>query len=160
MKPQQKRQRRAKGSAWYWKQTDTWYFTPPGTRRRVPLLDDQGRRIRGSGNRQAAELALARHKVAGTWRPSAEVTDNGTVATLHAGDMHLCASGGSHALRNPSEEDLEIIMLILNEKARRHTLRRDGFALLKRTGINGIICVWKWNRRTTEGPTSRRCYAC
>ena len=49
---------------------------------------------------------------------TAEVTDNGTVATLHAGDMHLCASGESHALRNPSEEDLEVIMLILNEKAR------------------------------------------
>ncbi len=49
---------------------------------------------------------------------TAEVTDNGTVATLHAGDMHLCVSGGTHALRNPSEEDLEVIMLILNEKAR------------------------------------------
>ena len=49
---------------------------------------------------------------------TAEVTDNGTVATLHAGDMHLCASGESHALRNPGEEDLEVIMLILNEKAR------------------------------------------
>ena len=49
---------------------------------------------------------------------TAEVTDNGTIATLHAGDMHLCASGESHALRNPSEEDLEVIMLILNEKAR------------------------------------------
>ena len=49
---------------------------------------------------------------------TAEVTDNGTVATLHAGDMHLCASGESHALRNPSEEDLEVIMLILNDKSR------------------------------------------
>ena len=49
---------------------------------------------------------------------TAEVTDNGTVVTLHAGDMHLCASGGSHALRNPSEEDLEVIMLILNDKSR------------------------------------------
>lgn len=83
MKQQQKRQRRAKGSAWHWKQTDAWYFTPPGTRRRVPLLDEQGRRIRGLGNRQAAELALARHRVAGTWRPPVEPTDNGEVLVAH-----------------------------------------------------------------------------
>ncbi len=46
---------------------------------------------------------------------TAEVTDNGTVATLHAGDMHLCSSGDSHALRNPGPENLEVIMLILYE---------------------------------------------
>ena len=44
---------------------------------------------------------------------TAEVTDNGEAYTLRAGDMHLCASGDSHALRNPGPEDLEVIMLIL-----------------------------------------------
>jgi len=54
----QRRQRH--GSAWYWKQTDAWYYTPPGTKRRVPLLDGDGKRIRGSAGRQTARLALSR----------------------------------------------------------------------------------------------------
>jgi integrase len=57
-KPAPRRQRR--GSAWYWRQTDTWYHTPSGTKRRVALLDEQGRPIRGRDNKQAARLALAR----------------------------------------------------------------------------------------------------
>ena len=69
-----KQRRRSRGSAWHWRQTDGWYFTPPGTKRRVPLTDEDGKRIRGKGNLQAAELALARVKVAGDWRPEAEPT--------------------------------------------------------------------------------------
>ena len=46
---------------------------------------------------------------------TAEVTDNGIAYTLHEGDMHLCASGDSHALRNPGPGNLEVIMLILYE---------------------------------------------
>ena len=67
-----KRQRRPRGSAWFWRQTDCWYYTPPGTSRRVPLIDVDGKRVRGKKNRQAAELALARVKVAGQWKPSPE----------------------------------------------------------------------------------------
>ena len=37
---------------------------------RVPLVDAEGKRVRGKKNRQAAELALARVKVAGQWKPS------------------------------------------------------------------------------------------
>ncbi len=66
-----KRQRRPRGSAWYWRQTDAWYYTPPGTKGRVPLVDEDGKRVRGKENRPAAELALARVKVAGQWRPTA-----------------------------------------------------------------------------------------
>ncbi|WP_166821978.1 tyrosine-type recombinase/integrase [Thalassoroseus pseudoceratinae] len=66
------RQRRSRGKAWHWKQTDSWYFTPPGTKQRVRLYDEAGRPIRGQDNRQAAELALARVKAAGNWRPSPE----------------------------------------------------------------------------------------
>ncbi|MEQ8786068.1 MAG: tyrosine-type recombinase/integrase [Pirellulaceae bacterium] len=66
------RRRRSRGSAWYWRQTDCWYFTPPGTKRRARLLDEDGRPIRGQDNRPAAELALARLKAAGDWRPKAE----------------------------------------------------------------------------------------
>ncbi len=65
------RQRRSRGRAWHWQQTDSWYFTPPGTKRRVRLFDESGRPIRGIENRQLAELALARVKAAGNWRPEA-----------------------------------------------------------------------------------------
>jgi hypothetical protein len=53
--PKSRRQRH--GQAWHWKQTDCWYYTPPGTKRRVPLFDEDGRRIRGKQNDRAADLA-------------------------------------------------------------------------------------------------------
>ena len=55
--PPKRRQRH--GSAWYWKQTDCWYYTPRGTKQRVLLLDEQSRGIRGAENKQSARLALA-----------------------------------------------------------------------------------------------------
>jgi hypothetical protein len=61
-----------RGAAWHWKQTDGWYYTPPGTKQRVPLVDEEGRRIRGKEHQKAAELALARVKLAGRWRPVPE----------------------------------------------------------------------------------------
>ncbi len=67
-----KKRRQAHGSAWYWKQTGCWYYTMPGTRKRSPLFGEDGKRIRGKENCQAADLALARVKVAGQWRPSPE----------------------------------------------------------------------------------------
>ena len=67
------KRRRPRGSAWHWKQTDCWYFTPPGTKGRVPLVDEDGNRIHGKENRKVAELALARTKLAGNWRPEAEL---------------------------------------------------------------------------------------
>lgn len=67
------KRRRAAGSAWHWQQTDTWYYTPPGSKRRVALLDSSGRRIKGKANKQAAELALARLKAQTHWKPSPDV---------------------------------------------------------------------------------------
>ncbi|MBA2115025.1 tyrosine-type recombinase/integrase [Bremerella alba] len=63
------RKRRSRGRAWYWRQTDTWYFTPPGTKRRVRLVDERGNPVRGQSSIDQAELALARVKAAGDWRP-------------------------------------------------------------------------------------------
>jgi hypothetical protein len=37
----------------------------PGTKKRVPLLDEKGQRIRGRQNKELAEMALARVQVAG-----------------------------------------------------------------------------------------------
>lgn len=59
-----KQRRQQHGSAWHWKQTDSWYYTLPGTKKRIPLFDDNGQRIRGKTNREAAETALAKIKVA------------------------------------------------------------------------------------------------
>jgi hypothetical protein len=36
----------------------------PGTKKRVPLFDEDGQRIRGKDNKQFAQLALARVRLA------------------------------------------------------------------------------------------------
>src|SRR3954453_18433859 len=66
-----KTRRQAHGSAWHWKQTDCWYYTPPGTRQRAPLFDEDGQRLRGQHNKQAAQRALARLQLAGEMQPEA-----------------------------------------------------------------------------------------
>ena len=58
-----KQRRQPHGSAWHGRQTDCWYYTVPGTKKRVPLFDEDGRRIRGKANKEAAELALAKEKL-------------------------------------------------------------------------------------------------
>ncbi len=67
-----KTRRQAHGSAWHWQQTDCWYYTPPGTKQRVPLFDEDGQRIPGQDNKQAAQRALARVKLAGDDQPAPE----------------------------------------------------------------------------------------
>jgi integrase len=59
-----KQRRQQHGSAWHWKQTDCWYYTSPGTKKRMPLFDENGQRIRGKENQEVAETALAKVKVA------------------------------------------------------------------------------------------------
>jgi quercetin dioxygenase-like cupin family protein len=44
-----------------------------------------------------------------------EVFDGGVWNTLQQGDMHLCPNGESHALRNSSTAQAQVLMLILNE---------------------------------------------
>lgn len=63
MGKKRKKRRQRHGSAWHWKQTDCWYFTVPGTKKRVPLFDEEGQRIRGKDNKLVAEWALAKQKV-------------------------------------------------------------------------------------------------
>ena len=64
-----KHRRQPHGSAWHWKQTGCWYYTMPGTKKRVPLFDEDGQRIRGESNKEAAELALAKEKL--SWEDDA-----------------------------------------------------------------------------------------
>lgn len=72
--PSPPRRRRTRGNAWYWQQTDSWYYTPPGSKNRVRLVDDAGRPIRGKDNRPGADLALARIKASGNWKPEMKPT--------------------------------------------------------------------------------------
>jgi integrase len=65
-----KERRQQHGSAWHWQQTDAWYYTMPGTKKRVALFDEQGRRIKGKENQALAEIALAKAKV--TWGDQTE----------------------------------------------------------------------------------------
>lgn len=58
-----RKRRQSHGSAWHWKQTDCWYYTQPGSKKRVPLFDQAGERLRGRENKEAAEVALAREKL-------------------------------------------------------------------------------------------------
>ncbi len=70
-----KQRRQPHGSAWHWKQTGCWYYTVPGTRKRIPLFDENGQRIRGKGNKEAAELALAKEKL--SWENEASGAPSG-----------------------------------------------------------------------------------
>jgi integrase len=58
--PRKKTRRQSPGSAWHWKQTDCWYYTRPGSNQRIPLFDEEGQRIRGQHNHEAAQQALQR----------------------------------------------------------------------------------------------------
>ncbi len=89
-----KKRRQSHGSAWHWKQTDCWYYTRPGTKQRVPLFDEQGERIRGKENRQAAEIALAREKL--TWEREPAGGDAGgqwIVARVCSEYLEYCERG-------------------------------------------------------------------
>lgn len=90
-----KAHRQRHGQAWHWKQTDCWYYTPPGTKRRVPLVHEEGKRIRGKANRQTAELALARLKATGQWRPTVEPARKGEwlVAGVCSEYIQYCQRG-------------------------------------------------------------------
>jgi integrase len=95
-----RRQRRqSHGSAWHWRQTDCWYFTEPGTKRRVPLFDEKGERIRGRENKEAAELALAKARLSRESEPgdgeSVEV-QRWPVAKVCSEYLLYCERGAAH----------------------------------------------------------------
>ena len=91
-----KQRRQQHGSAWHWKQTDCWYYTEPGTRKRVPLFDEQGERVRGKENKEAARLALARVKLVDELSPQ-PTTSSGEwtvakVCEIYLADLHQSAT--------------------------------------------------------------------
>lgn len=89
-----KKRRQSHGSAWLWKQTDCWYYTEPGTKKRVALFDENGEPIRGKVNREAAEVALAREKL--TWGEDAGGSGGGgewIVARVCSEYLQYCERG-------------------------------------------------------------------
>ncbi len=64
MARKRKQRRQQHGSAWHWAQTDCWYCTEPGTKKRVALFDEDGQWIRGKDSKEAAQMAMARIKLA------------------------------------------------------------------------------------------------
>ncbi len=91
-----KQRRQQHGSAWHWKQTDCWYYTEPGTRKRVPLFDEQGERVRGKENKEAARLAFARVKLVDELSPQPTTSScEWTVAKvceIYLADLHQSAT--------------------------------------------------------------------
>ena len=88
---QQRRQ--SHGSAWFWRQTGCWYYTRPGTKRRVPLFDDQGKRIRGQESRRAADKALALVKLAQAGEGSSPSDANWLVIRVCSEYIQYCERG-------------------------------------------------------------------
>lgn len=102
-----KRRRRSHGSAWHWKQTDCWYCTLPGTKKRIPLLDEDGQRIRGEDNQMAADMALARLKIAGDEGFEAALNGQGEwlVARVASEYIQYCERGLAAGTISKSHRD-------------------------------------------------------
>ncbi|MBI1347181.1 hypothetical protein GC163_12935 [bacterium] len=82
-----KQRRQSHGSAWYWGLTDCWYYTLPGTKKRVALFDDKGERISGRENESAAEVTLAREKLSWANEAGRHLLENGL---LHGSVRTIC----------------------------------------------------------------------
>jgi len=113
-----KTRRGSHGSAWHWKQTDAWYYTLPGTKRRVGLFDDDGQRIKGVSNKKSAELALARLKLNGDWEhePAPSGSEEWLVARVCSDYLQYCQRGAEGG--RLSRGHLESSKWILNDLCR------------------------------------------
>lgn len=90
-RPKQRRQ--SHGSAWHRKQTGCWYYTMPGTKKRVALFDEQGERIRGRENKMAAEVVLAREKLSWADEGAGSSGGEGIVARVCSEYLQYCERG-------------------------------------------------------------------
>jgi integrase len=90
-----RKRRQSHGSAWHWMQTDCWYCTMPGTKKRVSLFDEKGERIRGKDNKETAEVALARLKLSGNGWTGEPPVDDGSclVARVCSEYIQYCVKG-------------------------------------------------------------------
>ncbi|WP_339750236.1 hypothetical protein [uncultured Rubinisphaera sp.] len=107
MKRNKIKRRQSHGSAWHWKQTDCWYCTHPGTKKRIALIDDKGERIRGNGpdSKRIAEIALAREKL--TWSEDSDSVPQGPwkVARVCSDYIQYCKRGLDNGTISKSHHD-------------------------------------------------------
>lgn len=108
-----RKRRQSHGSAWHWRQTDCWYCTLPGTKQRVSLFDENGQRIRGRDNQEAAELALVRLKLSGDGWPAGVAPDplNGIVARVCSDYLQYCERGLANGSINKGHRDNAVAFL-------------------------------------------------
>lgn len=108
-----KLRRQSHGLAWHWKQTDAWYYTLPGTKKRVPLFDEDGSRIRGEANKAAAQLAMARIKLGQGWHPDAPPTppEEWIVARVCSEYLQYCERALSRGAMSHGHWDMSRLLL-------------------------------------------------
>ena len=99
------------GSAWHWTQTDCWYYTLPGTKKRMPLFDEQGNRIRGDDNRELAEDALARVKLAGELQSGRPENQEWLVARVCSEYLQYCERSLASGAMSRSHRDGSVAFL-------------------------------------------------
>jgi len=106
-----KKRRQSHGAAWHWKQTDCWYYTMPGTKKRVALFDEIGERIRGKDRREDADLALAKEKL--TWSDEGEFDSVGewNVARVCSGYIQYCERGVANNSISPGHRNSTVTWL-------------------------------------------------
>lgn len=113
MGKKRRQRRQPHGSAWHWKQTDCWYYTLPGSKQRKPLFDEDGKRIRGKDNQQAAELALAKEKI--SWEGESAGPGAGSndwlVAKVCSDYMQYCERGVASGAISKGHRDNSVFWL-------------------------------------------------
>ena len=149
------RRRQRRGAAWYWKQTDCWYYTPRGTKRREPLLDDQGKRIRGRDGKQAAQLAIARLLIKHGLAPTPEIEPSQPTADAVWPVARVCSKYVAHCARavaagkmHPEHRDSVIRYL--------KQLSRYCGALPVAELKRGYVAAWVESQPTWRSPVTRR----
>jgi integrase len=147
-----RRQRR--GSAWYWQQTDCWYYTPRGSKARQALWDEDGRRIRGAENKHAAQLALARVRIQQGLRQAAELETSPTAGQEWV-VARVCAEYLSHCERATAAGRMHPDYHRENKRYLNELCRYCGalpVAELKR----GQVREWVESHPTWRSPVTRR----
>lgn len=146
--------RRRRGAAWYWKQTDSWYYTPKGTKRRVPLRDENGRTIRGIEQKQAAGLALARVRIKQGLSPSLKeespsvTTEAWTVARVCSLYLDHCERAVAAGRMHP-EHRLGVLRYL-------NQFCQYCGALATTELKRGDVAAWVDGRPTWRSPVTRR----
>src|SRR5437660_3987031 len=145
-----KKRRQSHGSAWHWKQTDCWYYTLPGSKRRMPLFDDKGQRIRGKHRREDARLALARIRLAGNDQPEepAQPDQPWLVARVCSEYLQYCERGAANGTVSAGHRDG--VRWVLND------LCRYCGAVLVEQLQKGHIEDWVRSHRGWKSPATQR----